>query len=145
MSKLIRRFLSGTSPFLFLSGAAPLLLLSASPFLFFSGAPPMFPRMATWVVGVSTHRYRANKIAIVKHRGIKSLRTAGDVASHLDQVIGNRTVYPFDVVDLDKGGVVNTAWNFSTKNRQRIRVVIRFILIFQPTRPTNCGDFGRAG
>src|SRR3984893_296455 len=137
MFKLIRRFLFGTSPFF--------LLFSTSPFLFFSGTPPLFPRMATLVVGVSTHWYRANEIPIVEHRRIKSLRAAGDVPRHLDQVVRNRAVYPFNVVDPDKSSVIKTAWNFSTKNRQRIRVVIKFILIFQSARPTDRGDFGRAG
>src|SRR5260221_11852882 len=135
MFKLIRRFLFGSSPFF--------LLLSAAPFLFFFGTPP--PRMASWVVAVSAHRYRANEIPIVEHCGIKSLRAAGDVPGHLNQVIRNRTVYPFHVIDLDKGGVVKTAWNFPTKNRQRVRIVIKFILVFQSTRPTNRSDFSRAG
>src|SRR3981189_2319967 len=155
MFELIRRFLFGTSPFflllstspfLFLFGATPLfLLLSAAPFLFFSGTPPLFPRTVTLVVGHSTRRYRANEIPIVEHRRIKSLRAAGDVPRHLDQVVRNRAVYPFNVVDLDKSRVIKTAGNFSTKNRQRIWVVIRFILIFQSARPTDRGDFGRAG
>src|SRR3984893_8018325 len=171
MFKLIRRFLFGTSPlflllstspFLFLSGTTPLFLLSATPFLFLLGATPFLfllgaaaflllfgtpprTRTATSVVGVWTHRYRANEIPVIEHRRIKSLRAAGDVPRHLDQVIRNRTVYPFNMVDPDKSGVVKTAGNFSTKNRQRIRVVIKFILIFQSARPTDRGDFGRAG
>src|ERR1700730_3985469 len=136
MFKLIRRFLFGTSPLF--------LLLSTSPFLLLFGNPPL-TRTATSVVGVWTHRYRANEIPVIEHRRIKSLRAAGDVPRHLDQVIRNRTVYPFNVVDPDKSGVVKTAGNFSTKNRQRIRVVIKFILIFQSARPTDRGDFGRAG
>ncbi len=135
--KLIRRFLSGTSPFF--------LLFSAAPFLFFFGTPPLFVRTANRVVGVSTDRYRANEIPIVEHRGIKSLHAAGDVPAHLHQVIRNRAVYPFNVVDLDKGGVVKTTRNFSTKNRQRVRIVIKFILVFQSTRPTNRSDFSRTG
>src|SRR5258708_13516001 len=86
MFKLIRRFLFGTSPFF--------LLFSAAPFLFFFSTAP--PRMATSAVFISAHRYRANEIPIVEHPGIKSLRAAGDIPSHFDQVLSNRPVHPFN-------------------------------------------------
>src|ERR1700747_883883 len=168
--KLIRRFLFGTSPFflqsstahllaacgfsensitrfpfLFLSGATPLfLLLSTAPFLFFFGNRPLFPRTVNWLV-VSTHWYWANEIPVVEHRCIKSLRAAGEVSAHLDQIIRNRAIYSLNRGGLGKSSVVKTAWNFSTENGQRIRIVIRFILVFQSGRPTDRNDFGRAG
>src|SRR4029077_3134905 len=101
------------------------------PFLFFFGTSPLFPGTAHRAVGVSTHWYWANEIPVVEHRGIKSLHAPGDVSAHLDQIVRNWAVYPFHVIDLDKGGVVKTAWNFPTKNRQRVRIVIKFILVFQ--------------
>jgi hypothetical protein len=153
MFKLIRRFLVGTSPFfLQFSTAHPSAACGFSknsttrfPFLFISRATPLFPRTAKWVVGVSTHWYRANDIPVVEHRGIKSLHAAGDVPSHLDQIIRNRAVYPLNRGGFGKGSVVKTARNFPTENCQRIRIVVRFILVFQSGRPTDRNDFGRAG
>jgi hypothetical protein len=122
--KLIRRFLFGTIPFfLQFSTAHPSAACGFSenstprfPFLFLSGATPLFPRTVNWLVGVSTHWYWANDISVVEHRGIKSLRTAGDVPAHLDQIIGNRAVYPLNRGGLGKGSVVETARNSPTEN-----------------------------
>src|SRR5438132_689138 len=131
--KLIRRFLFRTSPFFLQSSTAHLSAAcgfsenstTRFPFLFLSGATPLFlllstapffPRTANWVVGVSTHRYWANEIPVVEHRGIKSLRAAGDVPAHLDQIIRNRAVYPLNRGGLGRGGVVKTARNFPTEN-----------------------------
>src|SRR4029077_17668435 len=113
------------------------------PFLFLSGATQLFPRTANWLV-VSAHWYWANEIPVGEHGGIKSLRAAGDVPAHLDQIIRNRTVYPLNRGGLGKGSVVKTARNFPTESCQRIRVVIRFILVFQSARPTDRNDLGRA-
>src|SRR5260221_5705712 len=151
--KLIRRFLFGNSPFFLQSSTAHLSAdcgfsensTTRFPFLFLSGATQLFPRRANWVVGVSTHWYWANEIPVVEHRGIKSLCAAGDVPAHLDQIVRNCAVYPLNRSGLGKASVVKTAWNFPTKNRQRVRIVIKFILVFQSTRPTNRSDFSRAG
>ena len=150
--KLVRRFLFGNSPFFLQSSTAHLSAAcgfsensTRFPFLFLSGATPLFPRTANWVVGVSTHWYWANEIPVVEHRGIKSLLAAGDVPAHLDQIVRNRTVYPLNRGGLGKGSVVKPARNFPTENCQRIRIVIRFILVFQSGRLTDRNDFGRAG
>src|SRR5260221_9595171 len=151
--KLIRRCLFGNSPFFLQSSTAHLSAncgfsensTARFPFLFFFGATPLFPRTANWVVGVSTHWYWANDIPVVEHCGIKSLRAAGDVPAHLDQIIWNRPVYPLDRGGLRIGSVVKTARNFPTKNRKRVRIVIKFILVFQSRGPTDRGDFSRAG
>jgi hypothetical protein len=71
----------------------------------------LFPRTVNWLV-VSTHWYWVNEIPVVEHRGIKSLRAAGDVPAHLDQIIRNRAVYSLNRGGLGKGSIVKTARNF---------------------------------
>src|SRR5438445_7601592 len=150
--KLIRRFLFRTSPFFLQSSTAHLSAAcgfsenstTRFPFLFLSGAMQLFPRTVNRLV-VSTHWDWANEIPVVEHRGIKSLRAASDVPAHLDQIIRNRAVHSLNRGGLGKGSIVKTARNFSTENCQRIRIVIRFILVFQPGRPMDRKDFGGAG
>src|SRR5258708_33133538 len=127
--KLIRRFLFGNSPFFLQTSTAHLSAagifsdnsITRFPFLFLSGATRLFPRTANSLV-VSTHWYWANEIPVVEHRGLKSLRAAGDVPAHLDQIIRNRAVYPLKRGSRGKGSVVKTARNFPTENCQRIRI-----------------------
>src|ERR1700751_6196981 len=90
--KLIRRFLFGTSPFLFPFGATPFFLL-------FGTTPFMVSAMGVrsfGAVGVSTHWHRTNEIPVVEYRGVKRLRAAGHIPLHLDQGIRNRPVYPLN-------------------------------------------------
>ena len=117
--KLFRRFLFGKSPFFLQSSTAHLsaafgfldISNSRFRFLFRSGASQIRPVMANWVVAISTCWYWANDPPVVEHCGIKSLRGAGNVTSHLNEVVGNWTIYPLNRGGPDIGGVIETTWN----------------------------------